>query len=185
MIVTNDAERAEKLMCLRAHGSKPKYHHKVVGGNFRLDALQAAVVSAKLPYLDSWTAARQRNAERYDGLFASSGLSIADSAPLSTTGSPQIVLPKVVTDRHIFNQYVIRVPRRDQLKAALMGKKDLFIRNLVNKVLGYALGRGLTLQDSCTVDGIVAEVERNNYRAQALINAVVMSVPFRYQEKHP
>ena len=70
----------------------------------------------------------------------------------------------------------------DQLKAALMGKKDLFIRNLVNKVLGYALGRGLTLQDSCTVDSIVAEVERNNYRAQALINAVVMSVPFRYQE---
>jgi hypothetical protein len=52
----------------------------------------------------------------------------------------------------------------------------------VNKVLGYALGRGLTLQDSCTVDSIVAEVERNNYRAQALINAVVMSVPFRYQE---
>src|SRR5436309_6241102 len=122
MIVTNDAQRAEKLKCLRAHGSKPKYYHKVVGGNFRLDALQAAVVSAKLPYLDSWTAARQRNAERYDGLFASSGLSIADSAPLSTTWSPQIVLPKVVTDRHIFNQYVIRVPRRDQLKAALQKK---------------------------------------------------------------
>ena len=70
----------------------------------------------------------------------------------------------------------------DQLKAVLMRKKDLFIRNFVSKVLGYALGRGLTLQDSCTVDSIVAEVERNNYRAQALINAVVMSVPFRYQE---
>ena len=71
----------------------------------------------------------------------------------------------------------------DQLKAALMRKKDLFVRNFVNKVLGYALGRGLTLQDSCTVDSIVAEVERNNYRAQALINAVVMSVPFRYQRR--
>jgi hypothetical protein len=69
----------------------------------------------------------------------------------------------------------------DQLKAALMSKKDLFVRNFVNKVLGYALGRGLTLQDSCTVDSIVAEVERNNYRAQALVNAIVMSVPFRYQ----
>ena len=69
----------------------------------------------------------------------------------------------------------------DQLKAALMRKKDLFVRNFVNKMLGYALGRGLTLQDSCTVDSIVAEVERNNYSAQALINAVVMSVPFRYQ----
>jgi mono/diheme cytochrome c family protein len=73
----------------------------------------------------------------------------------------------------------------DQLKAALMRKKDLFVRNLVKKVLGYALGRGLTLQDSCTVDSIVAEVERNNYRAQALINAVVMSTPFRHQGVPP
>lgn len=69
----------------------------------------------------------------------------------------------------------------DQLKAALMRKKGLFVRNLTNKMLGFALGRGLTLQDSCTVDSIVAEVERSNYSAQTLINAVVMSVPFRYQ----
>ncbi len=73
----------------------------------------------------------------------------------------------------------------DQLKAALMQRKGLFVRNLTNKVLGYALGRGLTLQDSCTVDSIVAEVERSNYRAHALINAVVMSVPFRYQSALP
>src|SRR6266436_6204447 len=63
MIVTKDAGRTEKLKCLRAHGSKPKYHHKVVGGNFRLDALQAAIVAAKLRHLDAWTAARQRNAK--------------------------------------------------------------------------------------------------------------------------
>src|SRR6266567_6685258 len=99
MIVTNDTKRAENLKCLRAHGSKPKYHHKIIGGNFRLDALQAAIVSAKLPYLDQWTAARQRNAAIYDRLFAGAGLAIG--------------LPKIATDRHIFNQYVIRVPQRD------------------------------------------------------------------------
>ena len=113
MIVTNDAHRAEKLICLRAHGSHPKYHHKVIGGNFRLDAIQAAIVSAKLPHLDDWTAARQRNAGRYDDLFAESGLA---------NGSPHISLPRVVTDRHIFNQYVIRVWQRDRLKAALKEK---------------------------------------------------------------
>jgi len=118
MVVTNDAQRAEKLMCLRAHGSKPKYHHKVIGGNFRLDAIQAAVVSAKLPYLDGWTAARQRNAQRYDQLFAESGL-LRGRSP---NASPNIVLPRIVTDRHIFNQYVIRASRRDQLKAALQQK---------------------------------------------------------------
>src|SRR5262249_1688371 len=69
MIVTNDAARAEKLRVLRSHGSKPKYYHKVVGGNFRLDALQAVIVSAKLPHLDSWTAGRQRNAAIYNRLF--------------------------------------------------------------------------------------------------------------------
>jgi hypothetical protein len=80
----------------------------------------------------------------------------------------------------------------DQLKAVLMRNKALFVRSLTSKLLGYALGRGLTLQDSCTVDGIVADLERSDYRAQALIKAIVMSVPFRYQEaaktkqeKHP
>ena len=105
MIVTNDANRAEKLRCLRGHGSKPKYHHKIIGGNFRLDAIQAAVVSAKLPHLDGWTAARQRNAKRYDRLFIESAVPIG--------------LPAVATERHIFNQYVIRVQRRDELQAHL------------------------------------------------------------------
>ena len=69
MVVTRDARRAENLIRLRAHGSHPKYYHKVIGGNFRLDTLQAAVVLAKLRHLDEWTAARQQNAERYRRLL--------------------------------------------------------------------------------------------------------------------
>jgi dTDP-4-amino-4,6-dideoxygalactose transaminase len=127
MVVTDDPERAERLGCLRAHGARPKYHHRLVGGNFRLDAIQAAVVSAKLPHLDGWTAARRRNARRYDELFAGSGLDVADGGLYTVRGgttaghpgAPHLFLPAVVTDRHIFNQYVIRVARRDELRAAL------------------------------------------------------------------
>src|SRR5713226_4192902 len=108
MIVTNDAERAEKLRVLRGHGAKPKYYHRVVGGNFRLDAIHAAVVSAKLPHLDAWTAARQHNAKRYDQLFGEARLPIG--------------LPVAATNRHIFNQYVIRSSSRDQLQAFLKKK---------------------------------------------------------------
>jgi len=116
MVVTNDAQRAEKLRVLRSHGSKPKYHHKVIGGNFRLDEIQAAIVFVKLKHLDKWTAARQQNAARYDRLFKESGLA-------KTSGErPHVVLPKVATDRHIFNQYVIRVADRDELQSTLKEK---------------------------------------------------------------
>jgi hypothetical protein len=73
----------------------------------------------------------------------------------------------------------------DQLKAVLLERKDLFLRNLANKMLGYALGRGLTLKDSCAVDTIVAKVKDNNYSAQTLIEAIVASAPFRYQVAAP
>ncbi|MCX6893252.1 MAG: DegT/DnrJ/EryC1/StrS family aminotransferase [Verrucomicrobiota bacterium] len=124
MVVTQDPTRAENLIRCRTHGSKPKYYHKVIGGNFRLDTLQAAVVAAKLRHLDNWTSARQRNAERYNLLFQESGLPIADSSRYESGGNQSacVFLPKVVTDRHIFNQYVIRTTRRDQLKAALQEK---------------------------------------------------------------
>ena len=105
MVVANDAQRAERVRCLRGHGAKPKYYHKLIGGNFRLDALQAAIVSAKLPYLDRWTAARQQNAKRYDRLFREADLPIE--------------VPAVHADRHIFNQYVIRSSDRDALQAHL------------------------------------------------------------------
>jgi len=129
LVVTNDSQRVENLMRLRAHGSKPKYYHKVIGGNFRLDTLQAAIVLAKLKHLDEWTAARQRNAERYNQLFLESGLDIAQSGGSApgepgrfAKSSPQLLLPKVVTDRHIFNQYVIRTSQRDEMKARLQDK---------------------------------------------------------------
>src|SRR5437899_2251460 len=102
MIVTSDADRAERLRVLRAHGSKPKYHHKIIGGNFRLDALQAAIVSAKLSHLDDWTAARQHNAKRYDRLFSEAGLPVS--------------VPAVIAEHHIFKQYVVRVQQRDELQ---------------------------------------------------------------------
>jgi dTDP-4-amino-4,6-dideoxygalactose transaminase len=129
IVVTNDSNRAENLVRLRAHGSKPKYYHKVIGGNFRLDTLQAAIVLSKLSHLDDWTDARQRNAARYARLFAASGLYVGESGDWfagtsrrSAEGSPSLLLPKIVTERHIFNQYIIRTHRRDELKAALQEK---------------------------------------------------------------
>jgi len=121
MVVTQDLDRAERLIRLRGHGASPKYYHKIIGGNFRLDTLQAAVVSVKLRHLDAWTTARQRNAERYNRLLAETGLPIADTAARAIQGSrqPCLFLPKVVAGRHIFNQYVIRTGRRDQLRASL------------------------------------------------------------------
>jgi dTDP-4-amino-4,6-dideoxygalactose transaminase len=101
---TNDAELAESMRVLRVHGGKPKYFHSVIGGNFRIDELQAAVLRVKLRYLDEWTAGRQRNARFYDGAFAA-----------SLKG--KVTTPHVVPGcRHIFNQYVIRVAQRDALR---------------------------------------------------------------------
>jgi dTDP-4-amino-4,6-dideoxygalactose transaminase len=103
----NDA-LAEKLRVLRVHGGKPKYYHSMIGGNFRLDELQAAVLTVKLAHLEAWTLGRQRNADLYDRLFRAAGLD-------ATVGLPH----RVPGHRHIFNQYVIRVPKRDALREHL------------------------------------------------------------------
>jgi dTDP-4-amino-4,6-dideoxygalactose transaminase len=103
-----DKDIAAKLTVLRVHGMEPKYFHHLLGGNFRLDALQAAVVSVKLNHLDQWTQKRQDNAARYDRLFS--------AAKLDAAG---IRRPATVMSRHVFNQYVIRTPRRDELRAFL------------------------------------------------------------------
>lgn len=99
MIVTNDSAIYERLVIMRAHGSKPKYYHKFIGGNFRLDPLQAAILLVKLPYLDAWSEARRHNASLYDSAFAGSSVQTPWISPDCNS---------------IFNQYVVRVPNRDE-----------------------------------------------------------------------
>ncbi|NQU06035.1 MAG: DegT/DnrJ/EryC1/StrS family aminotransferase [Calditrichaeota bacterium] len=122
MVVTNDPNRAEKLSVMRAHGSKPKYFHKVVGGNFRLDALQAAVLHVKLGHLDEWTEGRQRNAGLYSKLFSDAGM-VIDPSEGNLKDKHGVVLPTVTDNcRHIYNQFVIRSDRRDDLMEFLHKK---------------------------------------------------------------
>jgi dTDP-4-amino-4,6-dideoxygalactose transaminase len=141
MVTTNDAALADRVKLLRNHGYRPKYYNKVVGGNFRLDAIQAAVLRVKLKYLDEWTAARQRNAARYRDLFNEAGLVIdpqsisSDSAQGSVVkteegqsvplaGVSGVVLPAEPANmRHIYNQFVIRSGRRDELMEYLKQHK--------------------------------------------------------------
>jgi len=109
MVVTNDDTLKERLFILRAHGSSPKYYHKFIGGNFRLDALQASVLAVKLKHLDLWSEKRRENAALYDMMFKNLGLAI--QLPYISPGS-----------RHIFNQYVIRTKDRDTLAAHLKAR---------------------------------------------------------------
>ena len=108
MCVANDPALAERLDILRVHGGRPKYFHSFIGGNFRLDELQAAVLNVKLKHLDDWTAGRQRNAAFYDGAFARADLGRAVQTSVPAKES-----------RHIYNQYVIRVRDRDLLRQHL------------------------------------------------------------------
>ena len=118
MVVTNDNDLAERIKVLRVHGGKPKYYHKMIGGNFRLDTIQAAVLNVKLNYLDEWTSRRQGNAQRYETLFQQSGL-----VQKGNTRLPDPVY-RVSGARHyhIYNQFVLRVDNRDELMAYLKEK---------------------------------------------------------------
>lgn len=108
LVTTGDEALARELRLLRNHGAEPKYFHKRIGGNFRLDAIQAAVLRVKLPHLAAWSAKRRANADLYDRLFAEAGL------------TDRVTLPARPADReHIFNQYVIRVPDRDRVREHL------------------------------------------------------------------
>ena len=112
-----DAEMAEKLKRIRNHGMEQRYYHKVVGGNFRIDAIQAAVLRAKLPFLDGWNATRRANAATYREAFTSAGLLDRVTLPAEPFASSGL------RDHHIFHQYVIRVPNRDAVMARLTEQK--------------------------------------------------------------
>jgi dTDP-4-amino-4,6-dideoxygalactose transaminase len=118
LVTTNDDTLAEKARVLRAHGGKPRYYHQVVGGNFRIDALQAALLRPKLRRLDGWTRKRQENAAAYAGLLSATGLAAGSDS--ESVDSP-IVYPASGDGRHVFNQFCIRVAagRRDALRAWL------------------------------------------------------------------
>lgn len=120
MVVTQDSGFAEKLVLMRNHGAHPKYYHKMVGGNFRLDPLQAAALRVKLPHLDRWHRKRNDNSSVYNKLFEKSGL----------LDGQKVLLPKEIyqgstntaikNNLHIYNQYVLRVERRDELRDWLL-----------------------------------------------------------------
>jgi dTDP-4-amino-4,6-dideoxygalactose transaminase len=116
MAVTDDGELAARIACLRTHGMEPRYHHKYLGWNARLDALQAALLRVKLPYLDSWADARQGAARRYDALIEEQGLESTLLRP--TVGEHR---------RHVFNQYVVRVGR---------GQRDALLRHFRAEKIG-------------------------------------------------
>ncbi len=107
MIVTNDEDLYSRLKIMRNHGANPKYYHKYIGGNFRLDPIQAVVLLVKLRHLDSWSQARRRNAAFYDEKFAGTMVKIPYIAPDCVS---------------IYNQYVIRIPKRDELVEHLKEK---------------------------------------------------------------
>jgi dTDP-4-amino-4,6-dideoxygalactose transaminase len=108
LVTTSDDALAERVRLLRNHGAERQYYHRLVGGNFRLDALQAAVLRVKAPHLEAWTDARRQNARRYRELFADAGL------------TDRVTLPVEAAERtHIYNQFVIRVSDRDRIKASL------------------------------------------------------------------
>ncbi len=125
LITTNDDNLAEIIRIKRVHGGEPKYYHKFIGGNFRLDALQAAILRVKLPHLQSWTDKRKYNAKLYNKLFIEAGLA-EDVGITSFDNNNKVLLPKAVYENiphlinyHIYNQYIIRVEKRDKLREYL------------------------------------------------------------------
>jgi dTDP-4-amino-4,6-dideoxygalactose transaminase len=128
LVTTNNPELAEKIRLLRGHGAKQRYFHDIIGGNFRIDAIQAAVLNVKLPHLDKWSMKRRQNAAAYRKLFKDYGL-LKDENALSIDNENKVIIPKEVykngslTHDHIYNQFVIFVNNRDGLEKHLIQNK--------------------------------------------------------------
>jgi dTDP-4-amino-4,6-dideoxygalactose transaminase len=125
LVTTNNDELAYMLRIKRVHGGEQKYYHKVIGGNFRIDALQSAVLRVKLPHLDKWSEKRRSNADYYNGLFVKAGLA-EEPGKIKFDDKNKVLLPKSVykgnarvKNYHIYNQFIIRVQKRDELKKFL------------------------------------------------------------------
>lgn len=126
LVTSNDQHLADRVRILRAHGARNEYQHELVGGNFRIHGLQGAILRAKLKYLDGWNQKRRENAALYRHCFEAAGI-LADSAEQGISEDKVIVPIELPNRKHIYHQYVVRVPRRDQLiehlKSAQIGSK--------------------------------------------------------------
>lgn len=118
MVVTNQTELYEKVRILRVHGSKPKYYHSLVGGNFRLDSLQAAILNVKFSMLEDWHEQRRENVKRYNEMFSNTNLVKNNFVQLPVA----VYEDSGVKNYHIFNQFVVRVSKRDALREYLKEK---------------------------------------------------------------
>lgn len=130
LVTSNNDNLAKILNIKRVHGGEPKYYHKVIGGNFRIDALQAAVLRVKLPHLDKWSEKRRHNANRYTQLFIEAELAEA-TGKTNFDSKNSVLLPKAVYEKsgaknyHIYNQYIVRAEKRDELRDFLT-KNEIF-----------------------------------------------------------
>jgi dTDP-4-amino-4,6-dideoxygalactose transaminase len=128
LVTTNDEHIAYRLRIMRVHGGDPKYYHKMLGGNFRLDALQAAILRVKLPHLNKWSEGRRKNAALYNELFIKHKLA-SQTGIIRFNEIEKVLLPDAVyaaaghSNFHIFNQYCIRVQNRDALRSFLTEKE--------------------------------------------------------------
>jgi dTDP-4-amino-4,6-dideoxygalactose transaminase len=118
MVVCRDEKLAKKLRAFREHGMEPRYFHHVIGGNFRLDEMQAAILTVKLPYLEKWAAARRAAADFYGAELARAGLTQRITVPAEPYRD------RGLTNHHVYHQYVIRAPMRDALREHL-GKREI------------------------------------------------------------